>query len=619
MSASVVGALRVNLGLDSAQFANGLKGAQSSLANFGAIAARGFAVAAAGATLAAAAIAVGLRSVVNEADEMGKAAQKVGLTVEELSGLAYTAGLAGVEFNELQSGLVKLTKAMSDVASGAGGDAKLAFDALGISVKNADGTMKSSALVMSEIAEKFSGYKDGAEKTALALAIFGRAGAGMIPMLNQGAAAIADANAEAKLFGVTISTGLARDSEILNDNMSRLGAAARGMFVAIASKVVPILADWSTSLVEITKDLGLFEIVAKATETVLNAIGAAAEWSLGQFRGLGAILSSLGTWASETLSGNFGAAADAIRAGLDGYAAAAQNASQKIDYLRQSQRALMNGSAAILGRELTGGKPADKPGAPGMTKPPPGKGGFDGPTAEMKKFERELERFREKLRTPYEELQVQLNKIDEYFQTGRLGAEEYGRAVEQAQQKFRDQAIQSSALAQTLQSNLSGIFDSIISGTFNARQALAKLAADLAKMLANKLIKDLVGSLFGSIGGGSEGGIGGFIAGLFGGAKATGGPVSANRAYLVGEQGPELMVPNTSGSIISARDLSRGGSGAPIPIQITVSPTGEFDARVGQIADSRAIVAVRTGISEYDRNVAPTTMRRIDGDPRRIG
>jgi putative NIF3 family GTP cyclohydrolase 1 type 2 len=612
MSASVVGALRVNLGLDSAQFANGLKGAQGALANFGDLAARGFAAAAAGATLAAAAIAVGLRSVVNEADEMGKAAQKVGLTVEELSGLAYTAGLAGIEFNELQSGLVKLTKAMSDVASGAGGDAKLAFDALGISVKNADGTMKSSALVMSEIAEKFSGYKDGAEKTALALAIFGRAGAGMIPMLNQGAAAIADANAEAKLFGVTISSGLARDSEILNDNMSRLGSAARGMFVAISGQLVPILAEWSTQLVQLAKELNLFETVGRAAAAVIQTIAEWAAMASSNFQAAGVSLAAWGKAIDEIKSLNFSGAFNTLSKAKDDIEKIGNAMDATIARLRAAKA--NRDAFGTLDLNAFG---TQKPNAPGIVKPP--EVSFAGPTAEMKKFERELERFREKLRTPYEELQVQLNKIDEYFLTGRLGAEEYGRAVEQAQQKFRDQAIQSSALAQTLQSNLSGIFDSIISGTFNARQALAKLAADLAKMLANKLIKDLVGSLFGSIGGGSEGGIGGFIAGLFGGAKATGGPVSANRAYLVGEQGPELMVPNTSGSIISARDLSRGGSGAPIPIQITVSPTGEFDARVGQIADSRAIVAVRTGISEYDRNVAPTTMRRIDGDPRRIG
>jgi phage-related minor tail protein len=50
---------------------------------------------------------------------------------------------------------------------------------------------------------------------------------------------------------------------------------------------------------------------------------------------------------------------------------------------------------------------------------------------------------------------------------------------------------------------------------------------------------------------GKTGEIGGFIGSLFGlPGRAAGGPVSAGSAYLVGEQGPEVFMPNTSGSII---------------------------------------------------------------------
>jgi len=48
---------------------------------------------------------------------------------------------------------------------------------------------------------------------------------------------------------------------------------------------------------------------------------------------------------------------------------------------------------------------------------------------------------------------------------------------------------------------------------------------------------------------------------IFGGARATGGPVSAGTAYLVGERGPELMVPGRSGRIIPNHQLASGGRG----------------------------------------------------------
>ena len=67
-------------------------------------------------------------------------------------------------------------------------------------------------------------------------------------------------------------------------------------------------------------------------------------------------------------------------------------------------------------------------------------------------------------------------------------------------------------------------------------------------------------------------GIGGVIDSVFGGAKATGGPVSAGRSYLVGERGPELFMPSGSGNIIPNHSLSGGGT----VINLTVN--GALDA-----------------------------------------
>ncbi len=67
----------------------------------------------------------------------------------------------------------------------------------------------------------------------------------------------------------------------------------------------------------------------------------------------------------------------------------------------------------------------------------------------------------------------------------------------------------------------------------------------IRRMLANKLAVQL----FEGLG----------MADWFGGAKASGGAVTAGRAYLVGEKGPELMVPGASGTIIPNDKLAGGG------------------------------------------------------------
>ena len=61
-----------------------------------------------------------------------------------------------------------------------------AFRALGISLKDNGGNVKTSGDLFLDIAQKFSKMEDGAAKTALAIRLFGRAGAELIPLLNQG-------------------------------------------------------------------------------------------------------------------------------------------------------------------------------------------------------------------------------------------------------------------------------------------------------------------------------------------------------------------------------------------------------------------------------------------------
>ncbi|MEM8827356.1 MAG: phage tail tape measure C-terminal domain-containing protein [Pseudomonadota bacterium] len=98
-------------------------------------------------------------------------------------------------------------------------------------------------------------------------------------------------------------------------------------------------------------------------------------------------------------------------------------------------------------------------------------------------------------------------------------------------------------------------------------------------------------------GGGSSGGQGGIfgnllslatvVAGQFAGApgRATGGPVSPGRAYMVGERGPELFVPTASGRVETGTGGGRG------PVNITVNMTAGGDARPELMAKSGRQVA----------------------------
>lgn len=110
-------------------------------------------------------------------------------------------------------------------------------------------------------------------------------------------------------------------------------------------------------------------------------------------------------------------------------------------------------------------------------------------------------------------------------------------------------------------SQLQGLMNSTFMDTFGNALETGKLKADdffksmlqgFAKVTMQALVlKPLMDSLFSPMGGG---GLGGLLGGLFGGFLAEGGPADSSKPYIVGERGPELFVPNSSGRVKSARE-----------------------------------------------------------------
>lgn len=124
---------------------------------------------------------------------------------------------------------------------------------------------------------------------------------------------------------------------------------------------------------------------------------------------------------------------------------------------------------------------------------------------------------------------------------------------------------------------ISSFFSDIVSGGKNAEEALMNLIKRLADAaLQAALLGDgPLASIFGTKA--SNGNVGGIIGTLFGGFRAEGGPVSAGRAYVVGERRPELFVPSTAGSILPALpsipQAAGGASTAAAPVSISIGDT----------------------------------------------
>jgi len=560
---------------------------------------------------AAAATAYFVKSSIDAADASIKTAQAVGLTVEAYSSLAFAADLSGVSQEELGTALTKLSRQAADAAGGSA-TAGAAFKALGISVTEVGGAVKDSDKLLAEIADKFRGYADGAEKTALAVEIFGRAGAKLIPLLNAGAGGIEDLRREAAALGVVLDTQTAKAAEQFNDDLSRLGATLRGFGNAIAADALPALNEFNALLLDLARNQEIMQAVTGAANFVLKGLlvtfqalvvlGSDVAFVLmGVGRELGAIAAQAAALARLDLNG-FRAISNAVkedgeraRATLDAFQA-------RVMALGQQGRGGMAAPAGMAAALGIGSPMLAAPRAPTL---PSGGGAGAARKAESEAsrrladqfkaeaeqerqwreeqakaarqraqeaeaLQRELAQIFDATRTPLERLNIELSRLAELRLVAGANLDALARAEfdawERYEQQIRKTGEEMDQFAKTMAENVQGFlgsaFADAIEGNFKSiGQAFTQM---VNRMVAEALAAELTRKLFGGSGGGSgEGWIGAAVSALgsfFGGAKAGGGDVMPGRSYWVGERGPERFVPRTMGTVMPASAAAGGGA-----------------------------------------------------------
>ncbi|WP_068076102.1 tail tape measure protein [Novosphingobium lentum] len=133
---------------------------------------------------------------------------------------------------------------------------------------------------------------------------------------------------------------------------------------------------------------------------------------------------------------------------------------------------------------------------------------------------------------------------------------------------------------------------------------LRKVALGVVGDIASQAVRAGIGSLGlggggGGLAGGAVQGLGSLIGSIFGlPGRATGGPVAPGRGYLVGERGPELFVPTSSGSI-AANGAGAGGSrDVNVSIRV-VAPAGSGAPESLQRSSRQVAQAVRRALADY--------------------
>lgn len=647
--------LGVVLGLNTADFQAGIKTAMQGLEKLEkALPKIGLAAAAAGTGLA-----VLIKKSINELDRLDEVAQMIGTTVESLSSLGKAAKIEGMNIEDLSGSMVKLTRTISEAASGSE-SAAYAFKSMGLDPTK----FKNSEDALLQVADAFSGYADGINKTALAVELFGKSGAQMIPFLNQGSAAILGIRTELDAFG-NASTKAATEAAEFNDRMTKMGIVVNTLFQSFVSELLPVLNNFTQGLFDAYKESDVLQneikklVSVDAVRWAENfAIGLAHVMDVGVFvaKVVIAIGDSIRVMATDiqflyqatkpfTMLGTVLASPKQY---IEDLKEAQQARETMLEKAGKSTKAMIEGNTTFFTdlakqsveyarlqrlfkhEEFEASETEKKPPAPPpFTKPDTKNANM---LREAQRISAEFERERQhgldmlKIRAEMDALttnerrvQESVNEVldatskkleqiadkreaaagrdasaevlaeydkqaeavrrlgDEFAELARIQEEEtiaaqqsFSYGWNQAFRQYAEDAENYATMAKDMFGALTGAMSQAIdnfveNGKFSFKDFAGSIIKDLIKielkMQAMQLFRMGIGAVTSAIGMYSGGGWGtGNAYGNqdIGGFLAEGGAADAGTAYIVGERGPELFVPDRSGTVIPNNQL--GGS-----------------------------------------------------------
>ena len=289
------------------RFGNSLQGLQGQAKN-AALSFNTFKTAIGGvaAAIAGSVIVGGLTAIVKRSidagDELFNLQAKSGIAANALIGIGNAAKLADVDMATLGKGITKLNVNLVKAAEG-NEDLGRKFQALGVQIKTVEGQIVPADQALKQIADRFADMPDGAQKTAAAVALFGKAGADLIPLLNEGAASM-------DKFSYKIGEDFAARSDLFNDTITEFGIKTQGFALELTDALLPALQsilevfgdlfdtkqDW-TALFDVI--IGGFRAVAAVTYATIKLVDVLIKSNVAYYTAIG-----------KVLKGDFAGAAD---------------------------------------------------------------------------------------------------------------------------------------------------------------------------------------------------------------------------------------------------------------------------------------------------------------------
>ena len=186
-------------------------------------------------------------------DRIGKVAKVTGLSAETLQKFRFAAEQAGVSGDNASLAIRRFSRRLGEAQKGTG-ELLPALKKLGIDTRAADGSFKSAEEVLKEFADGIANTENESEKLALAFKAFDSEGAELVTTLNQGAAGLEDMFTKAEALGGVLTTTAIQGVEDFNDSFNELQTLIAGVSNQFVASLAPALDEITKAFTEFLID-----------------------------------------------------------------------------------------------------------------------------------------------------------------------------------------------------------------------------------------------------------------------------------------------------------------------------------------------------------------------------
>ena len=572
-----------------------------------------------------------IKKIIDTGDSIGKLSQRLGATTEGLSELKYAAEITGVGFNSLSTGLQRMTRRVSEAASGTGA-AKAALIELGLSAQHLKTLKPEQQFEM--IADAMAGVNTQSDKVRLAMKLFDTEGVALLQTMEGGAEAINKLREEAKKLGLSLSNDDTNAMAEFNDELTKMQAVITGLLTSALLPMLPAI----TAFFEAIRDGNPIITFLITSLTALAGLKMAVWFA--------SVAIAVKGFTLALMANPIGLVAVSISLAVSALVALyrwfckATNSADEHNKILEETKKISNDIAGATNRQVEEIKAKNveqlksvkilKKQVPIMQKHNQQikqtndllKEGTIAQKDNNKAREETQQQLIKSNETNNEAFKIidkdsktAIDKMIDNFKRGATSANTHTNSIKSSFKKLF------SGIQSDLKKNLSNLFSNISGGGIGG--GIGGLFGGSSGGGIGGLLKSAFGAFTGGSGGfGSSGGFGGLfksvgslfgggfgdgIGGLlksvgtaFGGFFAKGGTAKAGKAHIVGDGGePELFIPNRMGSITPFSQLSgAGGNNISVNMHIQTPDISSFNHSRSQITADMA-----RQISRANRNL----------------